>query len=56
MKRLGYPSWKYLHNTVFPKPSELGSSNFERIFTPHHVSHVTCHVAHVMCKKNSLTK
>ena len=39
-----------------PKPEELRSWNFERMFTPHHVSdvmflmsRVTCHVSGVMC-------
>ena len=31
-----------LNNIITPKPWELESWNFERIFSPHHVSHVTC--------------
>ena len=39
-----------LLNIVFLKLSELGSWNFYRMFTPHHVLHVTCHVSHVSAK------
>ena len=42
------PLWKYLHSTVYPKPKELGSWNFERMFTPK--TCVTCHVSHVRCQ------
>ena len=35
---------------INPKPIELESWNFERMFTLHHVSHVTCHVSHVRCQ------
>ena len=44
-----------LQNIRTPKPEELGSWNFERMFTPHHlwivcqVSGVTCQVSHVRC-------
>ena len=33
---------------INPKLLELGSWYFERMFTPQHVSHVKCHVSHVM--------
>ena len=53
---VSHPLWKYLQNTVSSKPWELGSWNFERMFTPQHVSqvtcpmsHITCHMSHVMC-------
>ena len=38
---------KYILNTVNHKPEELGSWNFERMFIPHFLSCVTCHVLHV---------
>ena len=27
----------------------MSSQSFERIFTPHHMSHITCDVSHVTC-------
>ena len=39
-----------LHNIIPPKPWELESWNFERMLTPHHVSHVMYHVSCVMCQ------
>ena len=36
-----------IHNIIKPKPLELESWNFERMFAPHHVSCVTCHVSRV---------
>ena len=48
--------WKYLHNSVYPKLLELGSCNFETMFTTPcvsrvkcHVSCATCHMSHFMC-------
>ena len=41
---------KYLHNTLNPKTEELGDWNFERLFIPHYVSCVTCHVSTVTCQ------
>ena len=40
-----------LQNIINHKPEELGSWNFERMFTPTtcHMSHVTCHVSHITC-------
>ena len=38
-----------LQHIINPKPLELGSWNFERMFTPHHVSCVICHASHVRC-------
>ena len=35
---------KYFPNTLNPKPEELGSWNFERMFIPHCVSYVMCHI------------
>ena len=29
----------------------MGSRNFERMLTPHNMSHVTCHVSYVMCHR-----
>ena len=34
-----------LQNIITPKPCELESCNFEKMFTPHHVSHVRCQVS-----------
>ena len=34
--------WKYIQSTVNPKPEELESWNFEKMFIPHYVSPVTC--------------
>ena len=39
--------WKYLKNSVYPNLLELGSWNFETMFTTACVSHVTCQVSHV---------
>ena len=47
---LGHPFVQNLQDTVYPKPYELGSWNFERKFNPHHVSDVTCHVSRVTCQ------
>ena len=58
--------WKYLppdiHNIINPKPLELDSWNFERMFTLYHVScvtwhvsPVTCHVSHVTCHVSPVT-
>ena len=41
--------WKYLQDTFTPKPLELGTWNFERMFTSHHMSRVICHVSRVTC-------
>ena len=44
-----------LKKLSFPNPNpnclskELNSWNFERMFTPHQVSHVICHMSHAMC-------
>ena len=35
---------------ITTKPLELGSWNFERMFTPHHVSYVRCHMSGVRCQ------
>ena len=40
-----------IHNIINPRPLELDSWNFERMFTPYHVSCVTCHVSRVICQK-----
>ena len=37
-----------LQDIIIPRLLELESLNFERIFIPYYVSHVTSHVAHVM--------
>ena len=38
-----------LQNIITVKPKELGSWNFERRFTRHHMSHVRCNISHVRC-------
>ena len=43
------PLCKYLQVTFTPKPSKLGTSNFEKMFTSHHMTCGTCHVSHVTC-------
>ena len=40
---------------ITPKPLELESWHFKRMFTPHHVSCITCHMAHVMCHVSHVT-
>ena len=44
IQSLSHPFVQNLQDTVFPKPQELGSRHFERMFTPLHVSHVMCHL------------
>ena len=43
-----------LQDTINPKPLELESWNFERMFTPNHVSHVRCQVTGVRCQVSSV--
>ena len=43
------PFLSHLQNIIKPKPWELNSWNFERMYTPHNVSHVRCHVSGVRC-------
>ena len=38
-----------VQDTFNPKPYELGTLNFERMFTSLNVSHVTCHTSYVTC-------
>ena len=47
--------WKYLQNSVYPKPLELGCWNFETMFTTPCVSCFTCHVSHVTCHVSCVT-
>ena len=54
---------KYLHNSVYPKPLELGSWNFETMFNtpcvPYgtcHISLVKCHMSHVICHVSYVKK
>ena len=44
---LCHPFTPNLQDITNPKPLELGSWIFERLFTPHHMSHATCHISHV---------
>ena len=46
---LSDPLVQNLQDTVNTKLLELGSWNFEKMFTPHHVSHVRCQVSSVRC-------
>ena len=41
------PATPGLSNTFTVKP--VGSWNFKRMFTPHHMSQVICHMLHVTC-------
>ena len=42
--------WLKYHLTTFnPKPEELGSWNFERMFIQHYVSCAMCHMSGVTC-------
>ena len=49
LSKVRYGLWKYIQNNVSPKPEELESWSFERMFIPHYVSCVTCHESHVTC-------
>ena len=44
-----------LQNIITSKPLELESWYFERMFTPHHVSLVTCNLSLVTCHLSALT-
>ena len=44
-----------LQDIINPQPLELGSWNVGRVFTPHHVSHVTCDVSHFACQISHVT-
>ena len=44
-----------IHNIINPKPLELESWKFERMFTPHHVSRVPCHLSPVTCHMSPVT-
>ena len=56
-----FPIWwvsrllRHIQNTDNPKPEELESWNFERMFIPHYVSSVTCHVSLVTCHVSCVT-
>ena len=52
---LSNPFPQNLQNIISPKPLELGGWIFERILTPHHVSHITCHMSFVMCHVSHFT-
>ena len=45
---LGEPFPPNLQNIIHHKSQELGIWNFERMFTPSHMSHVICHMSCVM--------
>ena len=46
---LTHPFPPNLQDTFTPKPYELRTRNFEKMFTSLHVSHVTCHISRVTC-------
>ena len=48
-------SSKHLQNIKTPKPLELKSWIFERMFTPHHLSYVMCHMSCVTCQVPPVT-
>ena len=47
------PFLPYFQNLINHKPEELGSWNFEIMFTP--PQHVTCRMSHVMCLVSRVT-
>ena len=49
INKLSDPLWKFLQNIVSPKPNELGTWYFERIFTTPYVSHVICYLMSHKC-------
>ena len=58
---MSHPLWKYLQQTITPKPEELGAEIFREGSSPPtchvsnvmcHVSRVTSHVSHVTCHKS----
>ena len=60
---VSHPCPPDIHNIINPKPLELVSLHFERVFTPHHVScamyHVslvTCHLSPVTCHLSHVNK
>ena len=44
-----------IHNIVKPKPSELESLKFEKMFISHHVSCVTCYLSPFTCHLSCVT-
>ena len=53
--RVSHPFPPDIENIINPKPLKLLSWHFERLFTPHHVSCVTCHVSAAMCHLSRVT-
>ena len=49
IKWLGHPFPPDFQITFLPKPKELGSWRFDRMFTPHQLSHVMCHMSRARC-------
>ena len=49
IKWVSQPFPPNLQNIITPKAWELESWNFERMFNPHHVSHVRCQVLGLRC-------
>ena len=54
---VSHPFPPVLHNIINHKREELGSLNFERMFTPPNMSMscVMCHVSYVMCHMTCVT-
>ena len=44
-----------LQKIINPKPLELETWHFERMFTPHHVLHVICHLSYITCHVSPVT-
>ena len=55
IKWLSEPFPPDIQNIIASKPLELESWNFDRIFTPYHVSCVMCHVSPLTCHVSPVT-
>ena len=55
IKWLSEPFPPDIQNIIASKPLELESWNFDRMFTPYHVSCVMCHVSRVTCHMAPVT-
>ena len=53
--RVTHPFSPNLQNTINTKPLQLGTWNFDTMFTTCHMSCVTCHVSRVMCHLRCVT-
>ena len=55
IKLLSHPFPPHLQDIINPKAFEPGSSSFERIFNPHHVSHATSQVPGFRCQVSGVS-